>query len=288
MKMKKNNSCSHKPALITMCILCLSAIIVLSGCSLAKADSTGKESKDDMLCGVWIVSGKDSGSTDMNGFSADDANRLILYCDNSSGESCTMSEANGSIQAELHANVVNGKSTSEYFGTLWVTPDHVINARIYSIYQCPDGTRYAGNDMIPVTANLTTGQSTTYILKSDRTAVSDGTTAAEAIKFQISFEARRPSDSVKVIELGNNNQILKNDTIDLNHPDAESESAFTVDASAETEYVIIEEAGIGSDGGISRTVYNRDDFSADNPYLYTIYLGNADGLLILQSLQITF
>ena len=288
MKMKKNNSCSHKPALITMCILCLSAIIVLSGCSLAKADSTGKESKDDMLCGVWIVSGKDSGSTDMNGFSADDANRLILYCDNSSGESCTMSEANGSIQAELHANVLNGKSSSEYFGTLLVSPDHETNARIYSIYQRPDGTRYAGNDLIPVTADLTPGESSTYTLKSDKTAVSDGTTVSEAIQFQITFEAHRPSESVKVIELGKNNQILKTDTIDLAHPDAEADSAFCIEASAETAYVIVEETGTGSDDVVTRTVYNRDNFSAENPYLYIIYQPNEDGLLHPQSLQITF
>jgi len=273
-----------------MCILCLSAIIALSGCSLAKVDSTGKESKDDVLCGVWIVSGKDSGSTDMNGFSADDANSLLFYRVNKDGESYTASETSGSIQSDLHTNFDEdtGKTTSEYFGTLWVSPDHVTNARIYSIYQRPDGTRYAGNDLIPVTADLTLGESCTYTLESDRTAVSDGTTAAEAIKFQISFEARRPSDRVKVIELGTNNQILKTDTIGLNHPNADSEAAFTVEASAGTQYVIVEEKGSGSDDDVTRTVYNRDDFSADNPYLYTIYLGNADGLLLSQSLQITF
>jgi len=288
MKTKKSNSGPNKPALVLMIILCLSSIIVLSGCSLAKADSTGKESKDDVLCGVWIVSGKDSGSMDMNGFSADSANRLLFYYENEDGESITMSES--SIQSDLHCNVDEntGKSSSEYFGTLWVSPDHVTNARIYSIYQRPDGKRYAGNDLIPVTANLTIGESCMYTLESNKIAGSIGTTDSEAIKFQITFEARRPSGSVKVIELGTNNQILKTDTIDLNHPDAESESAFTVEASAETEYVIIEETGTGSDGEISRTVYNRDNFSADNPYLYIIYQENADGLLLSQSLQITF
>jgi len=288
MKTKKSNRNPYKPVLITVCILCMLTIIIQTGCSLAKADSTGKESKDDVLCGVWIVSDKDSGSMDMDGFSAEGANRLLLYHENKDGEGYTMSESSGSIKSELHVNVLNGKSTSEYFGTLWVSPDHVTNARIYSIYQRPDGTRYAGNDLIPVTADLTLGESCTYTLESDRTAVSDGTTAAEAIKFQISFEARRPSDRVKVIELGTNNQILKTDTIGLNHPNADSEAAFTVEASAGTQYVIVEEKGSGSDDDVTRTVYNRDDFSADNPYLYTIYLGNADGLLLSQSLQITF
>ena len=91
MKTKKSNSGPNKPALVLMIILCLSSIIVLSGCSLAKADSTGKESKDDVLCGVWIVSGKDSGSMDMNGFSADSANRLLFYYENEDGESIIMS-----------------------------------------------------------------------------------------------------------------------------------------------------------------------------------------------------
>jgi len=288
MKTKKNNRDPHKPALITVCILCMLTIIIQTGCSLAKTNSTGKESKDDVLCGVWIVSGKDSGSTDMNGYSADDANRLLYYCENEDGESITMSES--SIQSDLHCNVDEntGKSSSEYFGTLRVSPDHVTNARIYSIYQRPNGTRYAGNDLIPVTADLTIGESCTYTLESDKIAGSDGTTNLETIKFQITFEAYRPSGSVKVIELGKNNQILKTDTIDLNHPGADSESAFTVEASSETEYVIVEETGTGSDGEISRTVYNRDNFSADNPYLYIICQENADGLLISQSLQIAF
>jgi len=278
-------------ALISICIICVLTIIVQTGCSLATVNSTGKESKDDVLCGVWVVSGKNNESTDMNAFSADGANRLLFYRVNKDGESYAMSEASGSfILADLHGNAYGftGKSSSEYFGTLLVSPDHETNARIYSIYQRPDGTRYAGNDLIPVTADLTPGESSTYTLKSDKTAVSDGTTVSEAIQFQITFEAHRPSESVKVIELGKNNQILKTDTIDLAHPDAEADSAFCIEASAETAYVIVEETGTGSDDVVTRTVYNRDNFSAENPYLYIIYQPNEDGLLHPQSLQITF
>lgn len=288
MKTKKNNRRLHKPALIAICILCMLTIIVQTGCALAKVDYTGKESKDDVLCGVWIVSGKDDGSTDMNAFSAVGANRLLLYIERKDGESYSMSEISGSIQAALQENMVNGKSFYEYFGTLLVSPDHETNAQIYSIYQRPDGTRYAGKDLIPVTADLTPGQSSTYTLESDKTAVSDGTANSGAIKFHISFEAHSPSESVKVIELGKNNQILKTNTVDLAHPDLEAESAFCIDASAETAYIIVEETSTGSDDEVTRTVYNRDNFSADNPYLHTIYPQNEGGLLTAQSLQITF
>jgi len=288
MRMKKTNRGPHTPTLISLCIICILALIVQTGCSLAKVDSSGKESKDDVLCGVWVVSGKDGEGMDMSAFSSDNATRLLIYIENKNGERCTMSEVSGSIQSDLHENVVDGKSSSVCFGTLLVSPDHVTNARIYSIYQRTDGTRYAGNDLIPVTADLTPGESCTYTLESDKTAVSDGTTNSEAIKFQITFEVGRPSESVKVIELGKNNQILKTNTVDLTHPDAEADPAFCIEASSETAYVIIEDTSSGSDDEVTRTVYNRDNFSAENPYLYIIYQPNEDGLLISQALQITF
>jgi len=291
MKMTKKNRGLHMSALISICIICMLTIIMQTGCTLATVNSTGKVSKDDVLCGVWVVSGKDSEGMDMSAFRSEDANTLLFYHVNKDGESYTTSETSGSaIQSDLHCNVDGdtGKSSSEYFGTLRVSPDHVTNARIYSIYQRPDGTRYAGNDLIPVTANLAPGESSTYTLKSDNSAVSDGTTTSEAIKFQITFEIGRPSESVKVIELGKNNQILKNDSVDLAHPDAEADSAFCIEASAETAYVIIEDTSSGSDDEVTRTVYNRDNFSAENPYLYIIYQPNEDGLLHTQSLQITF
>src|SRR5665647_469790 len=119
MRMKKNNKQPHKLALLSVCIICMLTIIMETGCSLATVNSTGKESKDDVLCGVWVVSGKNNESTDMNAFSAEGANRLLFYRVNKDGESYSMSEASGSfILADLHGNAYGftGKSSSEYFG----------------------------------------------------------------------------------------------------------------------------------------------------------------------------
>ena len=290
MRMKKNSKRPHELVLLSICIICMLAIFIPTGCSLARVDSTGKESKDDVLCGVWVVSGKDSEGLDMNAFSSEDANTLLLYRVNKDGESYTMSEVSGSIQSDLQSyfDENTGKTSSDFFGTLLVSPDQVTNARIYSIYQRPDGTRYAGKDPIPVTVDPSADELCLYTLKSDKTAVSDGTANSESINFQITFKAHSPSGSVKVFELGTNNQILKTNAIDLSHPDAEAASAFKIEASAKTDYVIVEEAGTDPNGEVTRTVYSRDSFSSDNPYLHTIYQATADGLLNLQSLQITF
>lgn len=78
MRMKKDNRGPHKSALISICIICMLTIIMQAGCSLAKVNSTGKESKDDVLCGAWVVSGKDGEGMDMNAFSAKDANTLLI------------------------------------------------------------------------------------------------------------------------------------------------------------------------------------------------------------------
>ena len=292
MRMMKSNNLPHKLALLSLCIICMLFIIMQTGCSLAKVDSTGKESEDDVLCGVWIVSGKDGEGTDMSAFSAKDANTLFLYLVNKDGESYTMSEVSGSIQSDLqsYCDASTGKTSSDYFGTLLVSPDRVTDARIYSIYQRPDGTRYAGRDLIPVTVDPSADELCMYTLESDKTAVSDGTTNTEAIKFQITFKVGRPTESVKVIEFGTNNHILKTNTIDLSHPDAEAEfeSAFNIEASAMTESLIVEEEGTDKDGEVTRTIYSRDNYSSDNPYMHTIYQADTNGLLIMQSLRITF
>src|SRR5665647_1778494 len=100
MRMKKNNKRPHKLTHLSLCIICMLTIIIQTGCSLAKVDSTGKESKNDVLCGVWVVSGKDSEGMDMNAFNAKHANTLLFYRVNKDGESYTMSESR--MQSDLH------------------------------------------------------------------------------------------------------------------------------------------------------------------------------------------
>lgn len=135
MRMKKNSKRPHELALLSIFIICMLAIIMQTGCSLAKVDSTGIESKDDVLCGVWVVSEKDSEGLDMNAFSSEDANTLLLYRVNKDGESYTMSEVSGSIQSDLQSyfDANTGKTSSDYFGTLLVSPDQVTMAPIISV-----------------------------------------------------------------------------------------------------------------------------------------------------------
>lgn len=286
MIMKMNKYTGRLWVMSFCCLYILTA--ALSGCSLARVNAAGKESKDDTLCGVWVVSGKDTGHTDPDGFSAKDANTLLFYQDITDGEIISHSEVSGAFESSLQGRTDNGKSSAEYFGTLYVKESQIAYARIYSIYQRTDGTRYAGSDVLPVSVNLAAGESYSCTLDSPVTAVMDGTTRPEPINFVITFEVHKIPGSVSVVQLGEDNQVLRRSDLDLDHPDSSGDLPYHVEVSAEIEYVIIEEVVSGSKENVGRMIYSRDNFAADNPFLYTFYMSDENQLLIPQTIEIAF
>lgn len=284
--MKMNKHTSRLWILSFCCLYILTA--ALSGCSLARVNAAGKESKDDTLCGVWVVSGKDTGHTDPDGFSAMDANTLLFYQEETNGEFISHSEVSGAFDSSLQGKTNNGKSSAEYFGTLYVTESLLTDARIYSIYQRTDGSRYAGSDVVPVSVNLAVDESYSCTLDSPVTAVTDGTTRPEPISFMITFAVHKIPGSISVVELGEDNQVIQRSVLDLDHPDLSVDFPYHIEASVEAEYVIIEEAVSGSKENVGRMIYSRDNFAADNPFLYTFYMPDENDLLIPQTIEIAF
>jgi|GEM_PF-4814400 len=240
------------------CILILSLLFGLPGCSLARAELLDAP-RPDRLCGVWVVLNDEKSAIDLeDGFMEKDA-IVLWYTEEGEGEALSIStESQGNIVRS--GNIVSGSDESQNVsveGTVYLKPNSYILGKLIGLYRRPDESIFAADG--EAWMELSNGGNITF--SEEWNATWNGNSIRRGVDFKINFELLDPLNSLELIYFKEDYSILERERLNL---DALSNGTAAVAVPPGCGTLLIEETRISEEGGKKITTYRRQDGEASD------------------------
>ena len=290
--------------------LCLFAMLLLCGCSLAVPDAGGDRGGDQMI-GVFIT------TEFLDLFTMEDAaafgneGRLYAEIDKSrgadpidweisfgnldgfqlltplwtmeNGENCWGNVCSEEVSdTDIRLNVADDSRERSLSGTVYVLQKRNGNRAYYAnpVYQTADGRIYAVQGHgVSTSGESAEGMRFSSELSAETTITENGKTKAEKSSVSIEYAVMSEPVQIRVYQMDPEHRVIRQD--DLKPEEVPEELAVEKDA----EYILteVEKEGLTGEKIVDREVYG---YRADEETYLTTFCARADGILVKQGTRL--